>query len=114
MIAWVAVFASPQLFLMSWVFEDNQIAVIRATGWQGWGVIIYLGVVMTAIGYAIWYHLLGKYPVTRVGPVLLLLPVTSIIGSVTLLGEKLTWVEILGALIVITGVWFVTSRRAPA
>ncbi len=69
---------------------------------------------MTALGYGIWYHLLGKYPVTKVGPVLLLLPVTSIIGSVVLLDEKLTWVEMLGAAIVIVGVWFVTSHRQPA
>ncbi|MDA1287464.1 MAG: EamA family transporter [Rhodobacterales bacterium] len=114
LIAWVAVFATPQLFALSWYFEDNQIEVIRATGWQGWGVIVYLGVIMTALGYGIWYHLLGKYPVTKVGPVLLLLPVTSIIGSVVLLDEKLTWVEILGAAIVIVGVWFVTSHRQPA
>ena len=114
LIAWVAVFATPQLFALSWYFEDNQIEVIRATGWQGWGVIVYLGVIMTALGYGIWYHLLGKYPVTKVGPVLLLLPVTSIIGSVVLLDEKLTWVEMLGAAIVIVGVWFVTSHRQPA
>jgi len=114
LIAWVAAFATPQLFALSWYFEDNQIEVIRATGWQGWGVIVYLGVIMTALGYGIWYHLLGKYPVTKVGPVLLLLPVTSIIGSVVLLDEKLTWVEMLGAAIVIVGVWFVTSHRQPA
>ncbi|MDA0224148.1 MAG: EamA family transporter [Proteobacteria bacterium] len=114
LIAWVAVFATPQLFALSWYFEDNQIEVIRATGLQGWGVIVYLGVIMTALGYGIWYHLLGKYPVTKVGPVLLLLPVTSIIGSVVLLDEKLTWVEMLGAAIVIVGVWFVTSHRQPA
>ena len=111
LIAWVAVFAAPQLFVMSYVVEGNQLAALARIGWIGWGVVIYLGLVMTALGYAIWYHLLGRYPVTRVGPVLLLLPVTSIAGSVLLLGERLTWVEIVGAIIVISGVWFVTTRK---
>lgn len=111
LIAWVAVFATPQLFAMSLVFESDQLTHIRNTGWIGWAVVVYLGLVMTALGYGIWYHLLGKYPVTKVGPVLLLLPVTSIAGSVLMLGETLTRIEIAGALIVVTGVWFVTSRR---
>ena len=115
LIAWVAVFAAPQLFLMSWIFEDGQIETIRTTNWIGWGVVIYLGLVMTALGYGIWYHLLGKYPVTQVGPFLLLLPVTSIAGSVVMLGETLSPTEMIGAVVVITGVWFVTSRgRAKA
>jgi len=114
LIAWVAVFATPQLFAMSLIFETDHVQHLKNTGWIGWGVVVYLGLVMTALGYGIWYHLLGRYPVTKVGPVLLLLPVTSIAGSVLLLGEHLTWVEVLGAAIVITGVWFVTSRSAAA
>lgn len=114
LIAWVAVFATPQLFLMSYLVEGNQLTNLGHIGWIGWGVVLYLGLAMTALGYGIWYHLLGRYPVTKVGPVLLLLPVTSIASSVVLLGERLTWVEILGAVIVIAGVWFVTTRPHPA
>ncbi len=65
---------------------------------------------MTALGYGIWYHLLGKYRVTQVGPFLLLLPVTSISGSMIFLGERLTLIELIGAIVVIFGVWFVTRR----
>jgi len=110
LIAWVALFATPQLFLASWVFETGQMQVIQSTNWIGWGVVIYLGLVMTALGYGIWYHLLGKYRVTQVGPFLLLLPVTSISGSIIILGEKLTLIELFGTLVVISGVWFVTRR----
>lgn len=110
LIAWVALFATPQLFFASWIFETGQMQAIQSTNWIGWGVVIYLGLVMTALGYGIWYHLLGKYRVTQVGPFLLLLPVTSISGSMMILGEKLTLIELFGTLIVISGVWFVTRR----
>lgn len=108
LIAWVALFATPQLFFASWVFETGQMQAIQSTNWIGWGVVIYLGLVMTALGYGIWYHLLGKYRVTQVGPFLLLLPVTSISGSMIILGEQLTLIELFGAIVVISGVWFVT------
>ncbi len=114
LIAWVAVFASPQLFLTSWLIEGNQIAVLRDTGLLGWGVVVYMGLVMTALGYAIWYHILGRFPVSQVGPFLLLLPVTSIAGSVLMLGERLNRLEMAGAGIVILGVWFVTKRARMA
>ncbi len=109
LIAWVAVFATPQLFLTSWIFEDGQIQAIQSMNWIGWGVVVYLALIMTALGYTIWYHLLGKFRVTQVGPFLLLLPVTTIAGSTVLLGERLTLIEALGAVVAITGVWIVTK-----
>lgn len=114
LIAWVAAFATPQLFLTSWIFEDGQVQAIKSMNWIGWGVVVYLGLVMTAVGYGIWYHLLGKFRITQVGPFLLLLPVTSIAGSVAILGESLTMVEIVGAIVVISGVWIITKRVGPA
>jgi len=114
LIAWVAAFATPQLFLTSWMFEDGQVQAIKSMNWIGWAVVVYLGLVMTAMGYGIWYHLLGKYRITRVGPFLLLLPVSSIAGSVVILGESLTIVEIVGAIVVISGVWIITKRTSPA
>jgi len=110
LIAWVALFATPQLFFASWVFETGQMQAIQSTNWIGWAVVVYLGLVMTALGYGIWYHLLGKYRVTQVGPYLLLLPVTTISGSMIILSERLSLIELFGAIVVISGVWFVTTR----
>ena len=50
--------------------------------------MLYLGLVMTAFGYGIWYHVLAKHPVGQVVPVLLTLPLFSVLGSVLLLGER--------------------------
>ncbi len=114
LIAWVAAFATPQLFLASWLFEEGQIQAIRTMNWIGWAVVVYLGLVMTALGYSIWYHLLGKFRISQVGPFLLLLPVTSIAGSVLLLDEQLSKIEFVGAIIVISSVWIITRRTSSA
>ena len=114
LIAWVAIFATPQLFLSSWLFEDDQIDAIKSAGWIGWGVVIYMGVIMTAVGYAIWYRLLGSYNVNQVMPFLLLLPVVSILGSMLFLGERLALIEVIGCAIVIFGVAIITTKSGKA
>ncbi len=113
MIAWVAVFAAPQLFAVSLALEDDHLAYLSSADWVVWGTVVYLGLVMTALGYALWYSLIGRHPVSRVGPFLLLMPVFSVLGGVTLLGESLTLRVALGGAIVIVGVGVILIRRSP-
>lgn len=110
LIAWVAVFAAPQLFVASYLFEDGQIEAVAAAGGLVWGVILYLGLIMTAIGYGIWYRLLGSYRVNQVMPFLLLLPVTTMISGVLLLDETISAMTALGAAVVLGGVGFITIK----
>ncbi len=112
LIAWVAVFSAPQLFIASYLFEDGQAEAMANADWAGWAIIVYLGLIMTAVGYAAWYHVLSRYSVTRVMPFLMLLPVTAMSGGVLLLGETVTSVTLLGAAVVIAGVAFITLSRA--
>ena len=113
-IAWVAVFAAPQLFAFSLVLEDDHLAYLGSAGWVVWGTVLYMGIVMTALGYGLWYSLVGRFPLARVGPFLLLMPVFSVLGGVTLLGESLTLRVALGGAIVIAGVAVILVRRASA
>ena len=114
MIAWVAVFAAPQLLILSLVLETDHVASIRAAGWVVWGTVAYLGLVMTALGYGLWYGLVLRHPVSRVGPFLLLLPVFSVIGGVGLLGEQLSLRIAMGGAIVVAGVALILTARTPA
>jgi len=113
LIAWVAVFASPQLFLASWLVERDQIDAIRTATPIVWSAVIYLGVIMTALGYGIWYHLVGKYAVNQVMPFLLLLPVTTVMGAALVLGEKLTGILILGGILAVTGIAIIVVTKNP-
>jgi O-acetylserine/cysteine efflux transporter len=114
LIAWVAVFATPQLFAMSYVIEGAPGPYIASADWIVWGTVVYLGLIMTALGYTMWYTLIRRHPVGQVAPFLLLLPVFSVIGGITLLGEQLTLRIALGGAVVIAGVAFILFERAPA
>ncbi|MCP5072964.1 MAG: EamA family transporter [Rhodobacteraceae bacterium] len=111
--AWIAVFSTPQLFVMSWIFERDHRAALESAGPEVWLAVIYLGLVMTAVGYGIWYSLIRKYPVSQVAPFLLLLPVFSIIGSFFFLGERLTTSAMIGGAIVLAGVAVILVEREP-
>ncbi len=114
MVAWVAVFAAPQLFLASWLVESDQLRLIREADWVVWGAVVYLGLVMTAFGYGIWYRLLGRYPVSQVGPFLLLIPVASTLGGVLFLGETLSVEVLTGGAVIVAGVALILiERRRP-
>jgi O-acetylserine/cysteine efflux transporter len=75
--------------------------------------VVYLGLIMTAFGYGLWYSLIRRHPVGQVAPFLLLLPVFSVIGGVILLGERLSLHVALGGAAVIAGVAFILLERAP-
>lgn len=104
LIAWLAVFAGPQMFITSLLIESGHLESIKNATLIGWGTVIYLGVIMTAVGYGIWYHILKKYDVNQVMPFLLLVPVSSIIGAVFFLGERPTLRTLFGGTIIIIGV----------
>ena len=79
--AWIAIFATPQLFIMSLIFETNQMEFIENASVSVWWSVLYLGVIMTALGYYFWNTLIRTYAIEKVAPFLLLLPVFSLIGS---------------------------------
>ena len=109
--AWVAVCATPQLFVMSAVFESGHVEAVRSAGWVVWGAVVYLGLVMTALGYGMWYTLVRRHEVHMVAPFLLLLPVFAVIGSVIFLGEELTLRSLAGGAIVIAGVALIVLEK---
>jgi len=113
LITGVAIFAAPQLFIASYLFESNQVMQIQTANLPAWGAVAYLGLIMTALGYALWYRLLGLYNVNQVMPFLLLLPVTSVIGGIVFLGESLTVKITIGGSMALFGVALITIQRLP-
>ena len=112
LISSVALYATPQLYLASWLLESGQIEQIQAASPAAWSAVVYLGLVMTALAYALWYRLLGLYNVNQVMPFLLLLPVTSVIGGIAFLGESLTARIAAGGCLAVAGVALITVQRA--
>lgn len=67
--------------------------------------LCYLAFVATIIGYGIWGALLGRYETWRVAPLSLLVPVVGIASAALLLGEKLGALQLVGALLVMAGLY---------
>ncbi len=111
LISSVAVFATPQLYIASFLFENGQLEQVETASIEAWAAVVYLGLIMTALGYALWYRLLGHYSVNQVMPFLLLLPVTSVLGGIFFLGESLTIKIALGGCLAIAGVAMITIQR---
>ena len=103
-LAWVAIMATPQMFVASLLIEDGQWLAITTASFIDWSIILYLALIMTVLGYSVWYHLLSSVDVSKVSPFLMLLPITSIIAGIVLLDEKLTSSIILGGLLIMSGV----------
>ncbi|MDP6166384.1 MAG: EamA family transporter [Gammaproteobacteria bacterium] len=110
LVSGMAIFAAPQLFIASLLFEDNQIQQLTSASVQAWGAVIYLGLIMTALGYAMWYRLLAQYNVNQVMPFLLLLPFASVTGGYLFLDEVLTLKIAIGGLFTLSGVAIITLR----
>jgi O-acetylserine/cysteine efflux transporter len=110
-LAWASLFAAPQFLLVSLLFESAQVSAVRSATIESWLAVIYLGVIMTALGIGIWYHLLGRVAVIRVAPFLLLVPPISILGGVFLLGERPTAPQLIGGLIILSGVALVVTEK---
>ena len=103
-LAWVAIMATPQMLIGSFILETGQWQAVMTADFVDWSIVLYLALIMTVIGYSAWYHLLSSVDVSKVAPFLMLLPVTSIIAGVTLLDEQLTMTMIIGGLLIMTGV----------
>lgn len=67
--------------------------------------LIYLAFVATIVGYGIWGALLGRYETWRVAPLSLLVPVVGIASAALLLNEKLGALQLVGALLVMAGLY---------
>ncbi|MDA8480212.1 O-acetylserine/cysteine exporter [Citrobacter sp. Awk 4] len=81
--------------------------------------LVYLAFVATIVGYGIWGTLLGRYETWRVAPLSLLVPVVGLASAAVLLDERLTGLQLLGAVLIMAGLYinvfgFRLRKPAPA
>ena len=104
LMTWLAVFSGPMLILISVIVNGNPIQYILFANFNSWLTVLYLGFFMQPAAYGAWYYVLSKYPVNKVMPVLLLLPITGLITAIFLLGEDPPKQVFLGGTVIVLGV----------
>lgn len=79
-----------------------------------WVGLAYTCVIGTAVGSGIWTWLMARHPAGVVAPFSLLVPVAGILTAGLVLGERPTWLELLGGAVVVAGVLIGARRPRPA
>jgi len=69
-----------------------------------------MGSVTTALSYVAWYACQRRMSATTAGTVQLVIPILAAAGAMLLLGERLTLVFVLAALLVFAGLWIGRPR----
>ena len=111
LMTWLCVFSGPMLLIVSLVFDGNPISYFISANFYSWLTVIFLGFFMQPIGYAAWYYVLRKYPVNKVMPVLLVLPLTGLITSIFLLGESPPNQVFFGGTVIVLGVGIILFTK---
>ena len=104
LMTWLCVFSGPILILVSVIFNGNPMQYILSANFYSWLTVIYLGLFMQPAAYGAWYYVLSRYPINKVMPVLLLLPMVGLITAIFLLGEDPPKQVFLGGTIIVFGV----------
>ncbi|MFB4164477.1 DMT family transporter [Alteribacillus sp. JSM 102045] len=95
--------------VIEWVVIDGFPAVFQINHALG---LLYLGIFPSLIALLLWNKGVEEVGPSQASVFLNLLPVFTIIGSLLFLGENVTLIEMIGALLVISGVLLTTKTKA--
>jgi len=88
-----------------WQFRElARAGRLAGIGLQGWGAAIYMGVLASAVAYALYFWALRYMTPARLGAVSYLQPIGATLLGLALLGEPITRRVTFGGLLVIAGV----------
>ncbi|EOI3490973.1 O-acetylserine/cysteine exporter [Cronobacter sakazakii] len=107
LVVWSALIPVLPFFAASLVFDGADAVVQSLVNIDSVTVLslVYLAFIATILGYGIWGTLLGRYETWRVAPLSLLVPVVGLASAALLLDERLSVLQIIGALLVMAGLY---------
>lgn len=108
---WTAFFASPQLFLLSFSMEHEDIKHIELLSNKVIFVVI-LSATLSLYSFYLWNRLIQLYKVNQIVPFGMLIPVSSLIFSYYLLGETTHFIALLGGCLTLLGVWLQSHKNS--
>jgi len=107
--AWSMAFAAVFLFVVLTLQSGFPAPPPNAAAW---GAILFLAIPCTVIGYTLWYILLEHMPAGVLGVFIFIQPVVGVALGVRYRNEALSIFLLLGALLIVLGVWLTGSSRA--
>jgi len=100
------------LFQVPLLWTDHKVLVvgIDSIPISGWMALVYVIVFATALGQQAWLFGVSRIGPSRAGVFTNLIPVSSVLLSILILGEGLTLVTMIGIVMVLGGVWLVNLK----
>jgi probable blue pigment (indigoidine) exporter len=71
---------------------------------------VYLSVLVTFVGFAVWFWGLRALPAARAGALMFLQPLSGLLLAVAFLGDRPTPMFLVGCLFVLAGVYLAAGR----
>ncbi len=105
LMAWLSLVPPLPALVLSLLLGDQPplwtaIAQASALGLIG---ALYIGLVATTFGYGLWSYLLARYPTATVAPFALLSPVTGVLASAIVFGERFPPLRYAGMALILLG-----------
>ncbi|WP_157671543.1 EamA family transporter [Francisella halioticida] len=105
-IVWSSLFSFPTISIMTIYVEGTApfLQIFTKINISSIFLVIFQAYITTIFGYKIWNNLMKKYSAITVAPLSLIVPISGMLCSYMFFDEKLTYIEIIAACIILLGI----------
>jgi drug/metabolite transporter (DMT)-like permease len=111
-VATSCVFLLGTLFLIPFAISEGRLNTLVDSSWLTWLSVVFLAIPCSVVAYILWNRMIRVTDVTKVLVSLYAIPIPTAILSYVFLGETITYPLILGAALIIAGVYLTESSRS--
>lgn len=104
-----ALYGVPQLLVATLLFESGQWQAVTTASPLQWAMLGFVGIVGFYLAYYAWFSLLRRIPMDEAAPWVLLMTPIGLVCAVLVLGERMTLVQIIGAVVLMAGLAIVNG-----
>lgn len=97
------------LFLIPFAISEGRLNTLLDSSWLTWFSVLFLAIPCSVVAYILWNHMIRVVDVTKMLVSLYFIPIPTAILSYVFLGERVTYPLILGAALVVVGVYLTQS-----
>ena len=94
------------------LFEAAHHAWWHSVSWEAWGGLIYSAAAGFVVAMALWGRAMYRLGARQTMPYAYLEPVSAVVIAAIILGESLSAIQAIGAVVTLTGVWLASDSGA--
>ncbi len=94
------------------MYRENPVKSLTAIGIGQWLALVWYGLFVTALAFIFWYAGIKRSKITVAAAFSGMMPLTSLVLSVIILGERPGWQQWIGGLLIVSGMLLAGTRDA--